>query len=31
MSEKEIGFIDEQNPRGGKETLDILRHATVYF
>ena len=27
MSEKEIGLIDEPNPRGGKDTLDILRHA----
>jgi hypothetical protein len=27
MSEKEIGLIDEPNPSGGKDTLDILRHA----
>ena len=27
MSEKEIGLIDEPNPSGGKDTLDIIRHA----
>ena len=27
MTVKEIGLIDEPNPRGGKDTLDILRHA----
>ena len=27
MTEKYIGIVDEPNPKGSKDTLDIYRHA----